>query len=147
MLTQLTTESGEMSETQVPPNGITAISIPIQPSTPPKSKLKPLPRNAPRDYETKGKFTIRKGVRIRDYRVLKPARSPHRPTLRSLEIQCRDGFEAPERTRGLAVPISAHKFEPKRLDTRSLIDDPQRSSSSSTDRPERGTRSPSLGTG
>lgn len=57
---------------------------------PSQKKLKPIPANAPRIVEKKGRFTFRKGVRIRDYRVLDIG---FIPSPASTQFQCRDRFD------------------------------------------------------
>ena len=80
-------------------------------SPPMKKKLRPVPRNAPRNIEKTGKFTIRKGVRIREYNVprRRPGADPS-PTS-SPEFQCRDGFTQDETLTGCP------QLAPKRVNT------------------------------
>ncbi|KAM5365602.1 hypothetical protein ACJZ2D_010937 [Fusarium nematophilum] len=72
------------------------------PNTPELSitRLKPVPRGAPRIIEKKGKYTIRKGVRIRDYKIPGPDPWPDPPSPNSPEFQCRDGFSPNEASLG-----------------------------------------------
>ncbi|KAI9158297.1 Norsolorinic acid reductase A [Paramyrothecium foliicola] len=65
----------------------------------PRSKLKPLPRHAPRSIERKGLYIFRSGVRIRDYKVPNVIRHFH-----DLQFRCRDGFDLAERL-GMPRPM------------------------------------------
>lgn len=69
---------------------------PKQPSTQttPEKKLKKVPPNAPKVIERKGKYTFRKGVRIRDYRIPVAKSAPAVPWSR--QFQCRDSFDGHE---------------------------------------------------
>ncbi|KAM0432822.1 hypothetical protein ACHAPT_004524 [Fusarium lateritium] len=71
-----------------------------------ETKFKPLPRGAPRIIEKKGKYTIRKGIRIRDYKVPSPDSSWYLPPPSSPEFQCRDGFDANEASMGYPQPMN-----------------------------------------
>jgi hypothetical protein len=53
--------------------------------------LREVPSSAPRLVETKGIYTFRKGIRIRDYHI-PPPRFPA-PGPKSSAYQCRDGFD------------------------------------------------------
>ncbi|PHH66764.1 hypothetical protein CDD81_5896 [Ophiocordyceps australis] len=74
--------------------------------TPPRRKtfLRPVPRSAPRTIEKMGRFTFRKGVRISDYKMPRPAERPDCPE--SPSWQCRDGFDADETSLGTPKPLS-----------------------------------------
>lgn len=67
-----------------------------EPRTPPRKKLRPVPRHAPRNMEKKGRFTIRKGVRIREYKVPTRPSGPYLSPKSSPGFQCRDGFSEQE---------------------------------------------------
>lgn len=117
------------------------------PMTPTENKLKPVPRNAPRNIETKGKYTIRKGVRIRDYRV--PARTTNAclSPSSSPEFQCRDGFDSKETCSGRLPPRTIRRCGKKSLE-RQPISPRQVPPSQPNDSSRRtASRSPSLGTG
>lgn len=72
---------------------------------PPKKKFRSVPRNAPRDIETKGRFSFRKGVRIWDYKVLQTAPGSLTSPPQSLQSQCRDGFDEDETSLGYSQPM------------------------------------------
>lgn len=69
------------------------------------TKLRPVPQGAPRLIEKKGQYTIRKGVRIRDYKLPGPSPWPCALPSNSLEYQCRDGFDAKEVSLGYPQPM------------------------------------------
>ncbi|KAF7560542.1 hypothetical protein G7046_g3625 [Stylonectria norvegica] len=69
-------------------------------------KLKPVPRNALRNIEKKGKYTIRQGVQIRDYRVPRRTGNPYWSSHSNLGFQCRDGFDGRETSLGHPRPMS-----------------------------------------
>ncbi|QPC79558.1 hypothetical protein HYE68_010310 [Fusarium pseudograminearum] len=73
------------------------------------TKLRPVPKGAPRTVERKGQYTIRKGVRIRDYRLPGPNPWPRASPSNSLEYQCRDGFNEKEASLGYPQPMVAWK--------------------------------------
>ncbi|KAJ3465907.1 hypothetical protein MRS44_006565 [Fusarium solani] len=106
-----------------------------------ETKLKPLPRGAPRIVEKKGRYTIHRGIRIQDYKVPSPD-SSYLPPPSSPEFQCRDGFDANEASLGYPRPMNSRVQEIGDLETTSL--DPDHTM------PGRGgnqlSRSPSLGT-
>lgn len=56
-----------------------------------EKRLREVPSSAPRLVETKGKYTFRKDIRIRDYYI--PPRRTSAPSPWSSAYQCRDGFE------------------------------------------------------
>jgi hypothetical protein len=72
-------------------------------------KLRPVPRGAPRTIERKGQYTIRKGVRIRDYRLPGPNPWPRVSPPNSPEYQCRDGFNEEEVSLGYPQPMTTWK--------------------------------------
>lgn len=84
-----------------------------QPTTAPsESKLKQLPPNAPRDIEKKGRYTFRKGVRIRDYQVPTAGDPPPMPS--SVQFQCRDGFDGHEAfIAGFSRPMVKRSRDPQ----------------------------------
>lgn len=107
-----------------------------------ETKLKPLPRGAPRIIEKKGRYTVHRGIRIRDYKVPSPD-SSYLPPPSSPEFQCRDGFDADEASLGYPRPMYPRVQEIGDLETTSS--DPDH-----TMRRREGnqlSRSPSLGTG
>jgi hypothetical protein len=69
------------------------------------TKLRPVPRGAPRLIEKKGQYTIKKGVRIRDYKLPGPSPWPCALPSNSLEYQCRDGFDVKEVSLGYPQPM------------------------------------------
>lgn len=69
------------------------------------TKLRPVPQGAPRLIEKKGQYTIRKGVRIRDYKLPGPSPWPCALPSNSLEYQCRDGFDVKEISLGYPQPM------------------------------------------
>ncbi|CVK99655.1 uncharacterized protein FMAN_02462 [Fusarium mangiferae] len=69
------------------------------------TKLRPVPQGAPRLIEKKGQYTIRKGVRIRDYKLPGPSPWPCALPSNSLEYQCRDGFDVKEVSLGYPQPM------------------------------------------
>ncbi|KAK5987919.1 hypothetical protein PT974_12055 [Cladobotryum mycophilum] len=71
---------------------------------PPKKKLRSLPPDAPRTIVKQGKFTFIKNVRIREYRLPQPKAMPSPP--RSLQFQCRDGFDQNEIYLGYPQPMT-----------------------------------------
>ncbi|QPC62153.1 hypothetical protein HYE67_004384 [Fusarium culmorum] len=73
------------------------------------TKPRPVPKGAPRTIERKGQYTIRKGVRIRDYRLPGPNPWPRASPSNSLEYQCRDGFNEKEASLGYPQPMVAWK--------------------------------------
>ncbi|CAF3491340.1 unnamed protein product [Fusarium graminearum] len=73
------------------------------------TKLRPVPKGAPRTIERKGQYTIRKGVRIQDYRLPGPNPWPRASPSNSLEYQCRDGFNEKEASLGYPQPMVAWK--------------------------------------
>ena len=64
-----------------------------------KKRLRPIPINAPRSIETKGRFTFRQGVRIYDYQV--PRYGGGRRVQSKRAFQCRDGFDDAELPPGM----------------------------------------------
>ncbi|KAF4977697.1 hypothetical protein FDECE_18321 [Fusarium decemcellulare] len=108
------------------------------------TKLKPLPPGAPRVIEKKGRYTLRKGIRIRDYKIPNPDSVPYPPSPDSPEYQCRDGFNKRETSLGYPQPMVAQMKEvrdPEVVSVPSLQRGSQRSRAA-----DRETRSPSLGT-
>lgn len=69
------------------------------------TKLRPVPQGASRLIEKKGQYTIRKGVRIRDYKLPGPSPWPCALPSNSLEYQCRDGFDVKEVSLGYPQPM------------------------------------------
>lgn len=69
------------------------------------TKLRAVPRGAPRIIERKGQYTIRKGVRIQDYRLPGPVPWPCVPPS-SAEYMCNDGFDINEASLGYPQPMS-----------------------------------------
>jgi hypothetical protein len=65
-------------------------------SPPERKRLRPAPRSAPRSIEKTGRYTIRKGVRIRDYNVPLRRQDSTPSSTSGLEFQCRDGFTEDE---------------------------------------------------
>ncbi|KAF4970262.1 hypothetical protein FSARC_2668 [Fusarium sarcochroum] len=98
------------------------------------TKLTPLPAGAPRIIETKGRYTIRKGVRIRDYKLPNPVPWPRAPSSSSPQYQCRDGFDRSETSLGYPQPMIAQSRQTGREETQSKQGR------------EEVSRSPSLGT-
>ncbi|KAF5026703.1 hypothetical protein F66182_1210 [Fusarium sp. NRRL 66182] len=78
---------------------------PQTPESPVVSKLRPVPPGAPRLIEKKGRYTIRKGVRIRDYRLPDPNPWLCAPPSSSPVYQCRDGFDGNEASLGYPQPM------------------------------------------
>lgn len=134
-------ESISLSHKTTPPR-------PIKPGpmTPTENKLKPVPRNAPRNIETKGKYTIRKGVRIRDYRVPVRATNACLSPSSSPEFQCRDGFDSKETRSDQPPPRTIRRYgknlERQPKSPRQVPPSPPNDSSLRT-----ASRSPPLGTG
>ncbi|RSL53119.1 hypothetical protein CEP51_014947 [Fusarium floridanum] len=102
-----------------------------------ETKLKPLPRGAPRIIEKRGRYTIHKGIRMRDYKVPSPD-SSYLPPPSSPEFQCRDGFDANEVSHGCPRPMNPQVQEIGDLETASPDPDGRQGYQLS--------RSPSLGT-
>lgn len=73
------------------------------------AKAKRLPRAIPRLHETKGAFTFRKGVRVRDYQM--PVSPAYPFTTNRHQFQGRDGFNRTEASLGYPQPM--FKNEPK----------------------------------
>lgn len=67
-------------------------------------RLKELPPSTPRLVVKRGGFTFRKGVRIREYKILKPLR--YRYTHRSRQFRCQDGFNLDEASLGKPQPMT-----------------------------------------
>ncbi|KAH7189325.1 uncharacterized protein B0J16DRAFT_397325 [Fusarium flagelliforme] len=108
------TEYSENSsgDTSVADEWISDESPPPEPPSlgePTVTKLRPVPRGAPRIIERQGKFTIRRGVRIRDYRMPGPVPWPRAALSNSLEYQCRDGFNEKEASLGYPKPMVARR--------------------------------------
>ncbi|PHH81849.1 hypothetical protein CDD82_7726 [Ophiocordyceps australis] len=76
----------------------------IQTFPPRITLLRPVPKSAPRTIEKMGRFTFRKGVRISDYKMPRPAERPDCPE--SPSWQCRDGFDADETSLGTPRPLA-----------------------------------------
>ncbi|KAJ4006730.1 hypothetical protein NW752_010731 [Fusarium irregulare] len=111
--TQGTEYSGNLSgDTSVTDEWMSDESPPPEPPSPEEpivTKLRPVPRGAPRIIEKQGKFTIRRGVRIRDYKMPGPMPWPRTPLPNSLEYQCRDGFNEKEASLGQPKPMVARR--------------------------------------
>ncbi|CEI69757.1 unnamed protein product [Fusarium venenatum] len=73
------------------------------------TKLRPVPRGAPRTIERKGQYTIRKEVRIGDYKLPGPNPWPRASLPNSPDYQCRDGFNEKEASLGYPQPMAALK--------------------------------------
>lgn len=97
----------KIEETILSRNNTPPQVVKLGPESPTENKLRPLPRNAPRDIQTKGKYTIRKGVRIRDYRVPRSSTKIYVSPSNSPEFQCRDGFDASETSFTRPSPTTA----------------------------------------
>jgi hypothetical protein len=78
-------------------------------TTPSTKKPQPLPRSAPRDVTTRGKFVFLKDVRIREYNM--PRRPSNAMQPNSSEYQCRDGFSAAEASLGYPRPMMKKAHE------------------------------------
>ncbi|UPK97296.1 hypothetical protein LCI18_008231 [Fusarium solani-melongenae] len=119
-----TTSEGITNYLNVKENEVAQNTCPRRQQTDPpgsyhETKLKPLPRGAPRIIEKKGRYTIHRGIRIRDYKVPSPD-SSYLPPPSSPEFQCRDGFDANETPLGYPRPMNSRVKEIGDLETTSL---------------------------
>ncbi|RSL56568.1 hypothetical protein CEP54_008768 [Fusarium duplospermum] len=118
-----TTPKGMTSYLDIQENQVAQSASPRRQQTDPpgsghETKLKPLPRGAPRIIEKKGRYTIHRGIRIRDYKIPSPD-SSYLPPPSSPEFQCRDGFDGNEASLGYPRPMNPPVQEIGDLETAS----------------------------
>ncbi|CAM1511621.1 Fc.00g091340.m01.CDS01 [Cosmosporella sp. VM-42] len=84
---------------------VLSLESPGEPKTPVAKRLKAVPRNAPRAVKTFGVYSIRNGIRSREFKVINRITKPFLSPTNIAEFQCRDGFAGSQGSLGYLQPM------------------------------------------